>query len=355
MNGQVFILPMRVLWLRPSKGENISVRRERIAEELRKRGYKIDIIDASGIDALSAIKQAIIGDYDVIAGNVRIGLYIGYPLARLMGKPFLGDVSDPISDINYLADPLLHFFEWYEWQVLKRANATVFVYDSTYQNAINHGIDDAMKLPNAVNYQQFATPDADVIDTAQNILSQEGTDLDKPIAIYIGIFSPRYCTEEMLATAQYAPDWEFVFVGEGSLEASVERAACELENVHYPGAFPYRLMPGFLSLADVGFCFKDAEQPLKLKEYGAAGLPIVIRPGELSQWHDEDELVSVEPTPKVIAERLDDLQDDEELYEMYSNASRLIASEWSWEEIANGYDELFNQIHDTQSIVSILP
>lgn len=338
---------MNVLWLRPSKGDNISVRRERIAEELRKRGYEIDICDASGLDSLGAIKQAITGNYDVVAGNVRVGLYIGYPLARLLRKPFLGDVSDPISDINYLADPLFHFFEWYEWQVLKRANATVFVYESTYQDALRREIDDAIKLPNAVNYEQFATPEVDTIETAQNILSKEGVDLEKPIAIYIGVFSPRYCTEEMLATARHAPDWEFVFVGEGELEVSVEDAARELENVHYPGAFPYRLMPGFLSLVDVGLCFKDAEQPLKLKEYGAAGLPIVVRPGELSKWHDEDELVFVEPDPKAIAERLNDLHADEELYQMYSKAGRLIASEWSWEEIADGYDELFKEICHT--------
>lgn len=335
---------MRVLWLRPSKGENISVRRERIAEELRKRGYKIDICDASGLDSLRAIKQAITGDYDVIAGNVRIGLYIGYPLARLLQKPFLGDVSDPISDINYLADPLFHFFEWYEWQVLKRANATVFVYESTYQDALKRGIDDAMKLPNAVNYEQFATPEVDTIDTARNILSKEGVDLEKPIAIYIGVFSPRYCTEEMLATAEHAPDWEFVFIGEGELKYSVEETARERENVYYPGAFPYRLMPGFLSLADVGLCFKNAEQPLKLKEYGAAGLPIVVRPGELSKWYDEDELVFVEPDPETIATRLEELRINQNLYNSYAEAGEIIAREWDWKKVADGYDKLLQQI-----------
>lgn len=335
---------MKVLWLRPSTGDNISVRRERIAEELQKRGYEIDIRDASGLDALGAIKQAATGGYDVIAGNVRVGLYLGFPIARLLRKPFLGDVSDPISDIDYLSAPLFRFFEWYEWQVLKRADATVFVYESTFQEALRRGIEDSVKLPNAVNYEQFANPAADVIATVRDILSQNGVNLEKPIAIYIGVFSPKYCTEEMLAAAQHASDWEFVFVGEGELEDSVEAAAHDVENVHYPGAFPYRLMPGFLSLADVGFCFKDAEQPLKLKEYGAAGVPIVVRPGELSKWHNTNELVFVEPDPEAIAERLQELQDDKESYRMYSEAGREIASEWSWEEIAAGYDKLFSQI-----------
>ena len=337
-------MSVSVLWLRPSTGENISVRRERIAEELRKRGYEIDIRDASGLDALGAIKQALTGEYDIIAGNVRVGLYLGYPLARLLRTPFLGDVSDPITDIDYLPNPLFRFFQWYEWYVLKRADATVFVYESTYQAALERGIDDAVKLPNAVNYQQFADPDTDVVESAREILDREGVDFEKPIAIYIGIFSPRYCIEELLETAEYAPEWEFVFVGEGELDAAVEKTSREVENVYYPGAFPYRLMPGFLSLADVGFCFKNAEQPLKLKEYGAAGLPIVVRPGELSDWHDEDELVFVDPQPEAIAGRLAELRTDEQLYQTYREAGRQIATEWSWEEIADGYDRLFRQI-----------
>lgn len=335
---------MRILWLRPSKGENISVRRERIAAKLRERGYETDIRDASGRDALGAIRQALTGGYDIIAGNVRVGLYLGYPLARLLRTPFLGDVSDPISDIDDLPAPLFRFFEWYEWRVLERADAAVFVYESTYQEALDRGIDSAVRLPNAVDYEQFAEPAPDAVDTAREILESEGVDPERPIAIYIGVFSPNYCIEETLATAAHAPEWQFVFVGEGELQPSVEATAREVDNVYYPGAFPYRLMPGFLSLADVGFCFKNAEQPLKLKEYGAAGLPILARPGELSNWHDEDELVFVDPEPEGIARRLERLRTDENDYRMYSEAGRELAREWSWDEIAAGYDELFSGI-----------
>ena len=93
---------MKILWLRPSKGENISVRRERIAEELRRRGYEIDIRDASGLDAPGAIWQAIRGDYDVIAGNVRVGLYLGYPLA--FGECFqeVRTVATPLASATVL-------------------------------------------------------------------------------------------------------------------------------------------------------------------------------------------------------------------------------------------------------------
>ncbi len=336
---------MNVLWLRPSKGDNISVRRERIAEELRERGYSIDICDATGIDALGAIKQAVAGDYDVIAGNVRIGLYLGFPLARLLRTPFLGDVSDPVSDIDDLPGPLFRFFEWYEWQALKRADAAVFVYESTYQEALERGIDDAVKLPNAVNYELFAEPDEEAVQGARETLEREGMDFEKPIAMYLGVLTSHYCIEEILDAAEVASDWVFVFIGEGPLEAEVQQRASELDNVYYPGAFEYRLMPGFLAHADVGFCFKDAEQPLKLKEYGAAGLPIIARPGELSKWYGQDDLAFVEAEPGAVADMLEKLQQDKAMSEVYAEAGREIAGEWSWAEIADGYNKIFKNIY----------
>lgn len=337
---------MNVLWLRPSKGDNISVRRERIATELRKHGYNIDIRDTSGRDAIGAIKQGVTGDYDVIAGNVRVGLYLGYPLSRLLRKPFLGDVSDPISDIDDLPGPLFRFFEWYEWYALKRANAAVFVYESTYREALERGIDDAVRLPNAVEYEAFADPDQEAVREATDILRDVGVDLEKPMAIYIGVLNSPYKIEEILATAEITSEWEFVFLGEGRLTEEVRHAAEADENVYYPGAFEYRLMPGFLSHSDVGFCFKDAEQPLKLKEYGAAGLPIIVRPGNMSRWYEPDELVFVQPKPEQISDALERLAEDEAHWQQYANAAKEIAQQWSWKEIAKEYDRLFREMTD---------
>lgn len=335
---------MNILWLRPSRGENISVRRERIAAELRTRGYKIDICDTSGTDIIGAIKVALTGDYDIIVGNVRVGLYIGFPVSKLLGKPFLGDVSDPISDIDDYPELLFRFFEWYEWQTLKRADAAVFVYRSSYQEALARGVTNAHRLPNAVDYDSFASPDPNTVEETDRILQEVGVDTEKPIAIYLGVLASHYKIEEILETASKAPDWEFVFIGEGELTGEVKQVAKNSENIYYPGSFEYRLMPGFLAHATVGFCFKDAEQPLKLKEYGAAGLPVIVRPGELSRFHDDDELVFVDPVPSEIANRLEQLRTDETLREQYVEAGRSIAAEWSWEEIAHAYDRLFQNM-----------
>lgn len=334
---------MRILWLRPSTGENVSVRRERIAEKLEQKGVEVDIVDASGLDALSAIATAISGNYDVIAGNVRIGLYIGYPIAKILGKPFLGDVSDTLADIENLPSPLFELLAEYEWFVLKRADASVFVYQSSLEEAKERGIQDAIKLPNAVNYEMFASPDQRVVTESRNILESSGVDFQKPMAIYIGIFTDNYHIKDIVNAARSTPEWEFVFVGEGERFELINEAQNDLDNVYYPGAFEYRLMPGFLSQADVGFCFKDAEQPLKLKEYGAAGIPAIVQPGELSDWYEEDELVFVEPDRNRISEVLGQLE-DKKVRKEYGENLREVAKEYRWEDIAKGYFDIFQKI-----------
>jgi glycosyltransferase involved in cell wall biosynthesis len=303
-------------------------------------GFEVDIQDASGLDAPRAIKRALTGNYDVIAGNVRMGLYLGYPLARILRTPFVGSVSDPLSDIDDLPSPLFRLLAWYEWQILAHAEGCSFTYESSYREALDRGIDTARRLPNAVDYELFANPSEASIADARDVLEAEGVDPDAPIAIYIGLLAEHYHITDILEAAAETPEWQFLFVGEGDLENEVESAARTHENVYYPGAFAYELMPGFLHFADAGFCFKDAEQPLKLKEYGAAGLPTIVQPGTLQSFYSEKELVFVEPTGTTIAETLENLSP--ETRDRYGETLQARVEQSSWEEIAEGFGELFD-------------
>lgn len=334
---------MRIVWLRPSKGEQISTRRERIAEWLRDAGHHVDIIDATGLDGFSAVWKVLRGNYDVIAGNVRIGLYLGFPLAKLLRTPFLGDVSDPITDIDSLPDPIYRALERYEWFVLKRADASVFVHPSIYGEALDRGIEAAQQLPNAVNFDDFANPDPDVVATAKSVYTDAGVDLSGPIGIYIGNFESHYHIPELLDASELVPSWQFVFIGEGPLDESVHQRASDQPNVYHLGIHPHHLMPGFLAHADVAFCLKDAEETLKLKEYGAAGLPTFVPPGLLERWYDTDELVFVNPTPTSIAESLEELVSVPELRKSGMHLQTKV-QEHTWEDIAAEYAAIFERI-----------
>lgn len=332
----------RILWLRPTTGDYVSVRRERIAEQLRQMGFEVDIQDVSGIDALGAVKRVLLGEYDVIAGNVRMGLYLGYPLSRLVGTPFVGTVSDPLSDIEHLPGPIFRFISWYEWQVLSRADGCTFTYTSSFEEAQRRGIESARRLPNAVDFEAFATPDHTTIEEVERILTKQGVDVSNPIAIYIGRFTRGYHLTDILEAAEKTPEWQFLFVGEGQLAGEVKAAARALENVFYPGAFEYTLMPGFLRFASVGFCFKDAEQPLKLKEYGAAGLTVFAHPGTLESFYTDEELMFVHPSSCSIARGLSGLTSDDCM--RYAETLQQRVSKSSWESIAQGFASLLDDV-----------
>jgi len=334
---------MKCLWLRPSTGDNISLRRTRIAEQLGQRGIDIDIQDASGRDALTATRRALSGDYDVIMGNVRVGLYLGFPLAKLRRRPFVGTVSDPIEQIEHLPEPLFRFFHWYEWFVLAHADACSFTYQSSYEEAQRRGID-GKKLPNAVDYGMFHDPDPDAVSRARQILEDSGVDPDSPIGIYIGgMTEETYNLSAVLDAASRRPEWEFVFVGEGPDQDLVESAAASEDNVTFLGAFEYDLMPGFLAHATVGFCLVDAEQPLKVAEYGAAGLVCLGIDGELRNRFDDDELYFVEPTGKSISSALETLADSE-LQAGYSKRLNEAVKSVGWDDIADAFEEMLRSV-----------
>ena len=332
-----------ILWLRPTKGDNISVGRERIAEHLERRGLSVTIQDSSGIDLIKAVKEAVSNDYEVIIGTTRVGLYIGYLLSKFLRIGFIADVADPIEQIQYLPAKIYAFFCWYETQVLKRSNQQVFFYQSSLDRAKKNGIS-GIKLHNGVDYEKFANPDRDSVSVSESILHRCGVDTNGLVTMYIGGLSHRYHIKEIIEAAEESPDWQFVFIGLGECEELINDAAERMDNVFFPGSFEYHLIPGFLSHATVGLCLVDAEQPLKVLEYGAASLPTIAIHGELADRFSNDELLFIRPNPKEISEALEKLSMDNSIRKQYGKNLRKCSKEYSWSDIAQTYFELINEV-----------
>lgn len=332
---------LRLLWLRPPKGK-VSVRRERVAEHLEPRGFDVTLLDVTPKNLHSAAIDVIRGRYDVVIGNVRAGLYAGYPLARLTRTPFVADVSDSISDIDDLPTPLFRMLKRYEWWILGNAEEAVYI-PSVHREATARGLE-GRSVPNSVDFEQFADPDPDAVERAGKILRAEGLDTDSPIVIYIGVFSAGRNVETMLEAARERPEWQFLLVGEGELEDEVAAAAESTPNLFYPGAFEYELMPGFLAHASAALCLVDVERPLKMSEYGAAGLPVLAAPGKLQREFNDDEALFVDPTPKGIAEALAHLESNPDEAAEYAAALRADAKDHSWESAADTYEEAIRSV-----------
>jgi glycosyltransferase involved in cell wall biosynthesis len=99
-----------------------------------------------------------------------------------------------------------------------------------------------------------------------------------PVAGFYGTISEWLDTDVLVKTARLLPDWNFVFVGSVRRDVS---ALEQLPNVVFLGPRPHSELPGYSQNWNVSLIpFIDNAQirscnPLKLREYLAAGTPIV--------------------------------------------------------------------------------
>jgi glycosyltransferase involved in cell wall biosynthesis len=122
-------------------------------------------------------------------------------------------------------------------------------------------------LPHGVDHQRFATPVARARDLPAGC-----------VAGFYGTLADWVDVDALVAAAKALPSWTFVFIGPVATDvAALER----LPNVRLLGARPHGDLPGYaqhwtVSLLPFRQCAQiEACNPLKLREYLAAGTPIV--------------------------------------------------------------------------------
>ncbi|MEA1932603.1 MAG: hypothetical protein U9O06_13800 [Euryarchaeota archaeon] len=335
---------LRILWFRPARWQKVSVRRERIAEKLNSHGVDIDLIGATSSNFITYWWKAVKGEYDVIIGNVRLGLYGGYLIARASRTPFIGDISDPLDNIDDIPKPLYLALGQYEKFVLRHTDGNIFL-PETIKGMEKHGIDGEI-AGNAVDFEIFSDPDTGAVEEAGEILRREGVSLEDPIAIYLGSMPEQQHFEEIIEAARITEDWQFVVVGEGPMEEVVTNAAAEIDNLYFPGSFDYELMPGFLHHANAGFCLEHVERPLKISEYGAASLPTLGAYGKLEAEFSEDEIYFIQPEPSEISAVLGRIRDEPDEAKERARNLREHAKQYSWKEVASTYYEMITSVID---------
>jgi len=157
-------------------------------------------------------------------------------------------------------------------------------------------------LPHGVDFDLFATPAPRAAD-----LPEGG-----PVAGFYGGLAPWLDLELIAATARLLPEWRFALVGPAQTDLSALEG---VGNIHRLGARPHGALPGYAQHWQAGIIpFRDTPQiracnPLKLREYLAAGRPVVSTDfPALAPYRD---LVGVAATPEGFAQALrDSLRDD---------------------------------------------
>ncbi len=114
--------------------------------------------------------------------------------------------------------------------------------------------------------------------------------LPRPIVGFHGLIAEWVDLDLVAAVARMRPDWSFVLVGRCITDSTPLRG---LRNVHLLGQRPYDTLPGYCRAFDVGIipfrlnALTLRANPLKLREYLAAGLPVVSTPlPEVARYQD---------------------------------------------------------------------
>jgi len=132
-------------------------------------------------------------------------------------------------------------------------------------------------VPHGVDFEHFASAGKVPLDQ----LPDDVRDIPKPILGYFGLIGDYVDLDLIAAAARRRPEWSFVLVGPLRCAAN---ALGGLKNVHLLGGKPYGELPQYTRAFDVGLIpfrmnrLTRAVNPIKLREYLAAGLPVVSSP-----------------------------------------------------------------------------
>jgi glycosyltransferase involved in cell wall biosynthesis len=131
-------------------------------------------------------------------------------------------------------------------------------------------------IPHGVDVDHFAR----ALDATTNI-PEDIRHLPRPIIGFIGLLADWVDLDLVRAIADARPGWSFVLIGNATTDLLPLRNA---PNVHLLGHRPYASLPGYCRGIDVGIipfrinALTLRANPLKLREYLAAGLPVVSSP-----------------------------------------------------------------------------
>lgn len=113
-----------------------------------------------------------------------------------------------------------------------------------------------------------------------------------PRAVYVGAIDERLDLEALRLLAQELPELQLLVIG--PYAPDIAAAFAPYDNVHLLGARPYETIPAYLQHADVallplsGHSANRGRSPMKLYEYAAAGLPVVVtETPELLRRHED--------------------------------------------------------------------
>ncbi|HEX3280910.1 MAG TPA: glycosyltransferase [Pyrinomonadaceae bacterium] len=157
-------------------------------------------------------------------------------------------------------------------------NADIVLYSGQKLLAeATRGLDRSFLLEQAVDFDHWSPVGSGKLDIAEAVAQ-----IPRPRLGYFGAVEPWLIDQELIKrAAQERPDWQWIFIGNKSRGVEVEA----LPNTHFLPPVPYQELPRYAAGFDVcvlpwdtAHSFTSYGSAIKVREYLATGLPVVISP-----------------------------------------------------------------------------
>ena len=176
-----------------------------------------------------------------------------------------------------------------ERRLIDRADVVITTSQTLYESRraqhpntflVRHGVD----------FAHFASAVDGTLPVPQDL-----ADIPRPVFGFFGLMHHWFDVELLAAVARARPDKSFVLIGDSHTEVS---ALKELPNVHLLGRRDYRDLPAYCAAFDAALLpFRINRMtrninPIKLREYLAAGLPVIATPLPEAAVYQPDVLIA---------------------------------------------------------------
>lgn len=240
---------------------------------------------------------------------------------------YLIDGLVPEKVLYYCVDDFAHFTGYDTQQVvadekalMARANLTVTTSQVLY-DARCKGDNKTILVPHGVDYQHFAKACDE-----QLAIPSDLADIPEPRIGFFGLIRDWVDLKTLAVVAKRKPSWQFVLLGDSTIPLDDYR---NIENMHFLGRKSYEELPAYCSGFDVGLIpfvnneLTKAVNPIKLREYLSAALPVVSSPMDEVEKYARQGLARIAKTPEDYINSIQcSLNDTKERRIGYSRAMR---------------------------------
>ncbi|WP_048098133.1 glycosyltransferase [Archaeoglobus sulfaticallidus] len=275
---------MKIVWLKPAKGQ-ISIGRKLIAERLRDKNIELDMVECSGFRFFKILLEILSSDYDLVIGTTHLGLVLGGLVKIIKKIPFITDFVDEYELLftkNPGLYPIVLAIVLLEELSLKIADAVIVTPQRMFVKLSRDRVM-VFKTNLCIDLDKFLYS-GHLEDHARKLLERNGIKQKQPKIIYVGGFSEVYNLDILLESMKYLPDFQLIMIGGGRLENKLNdlKKELNLKNVYFLGYLPNDVVAEVMKLCDVGVTLCEVPRQLKIYEYLATGLRVVVPESVLS-------------------------------------------------------------------------